>query len=82
MPKNKKSTVKSFDLLSDDSYVDQVKETMMTLAAKKKRYSGVTNYDNVAKSHMEFLDNIYFHHRLSYTLGTFSFLYQSFRIPL
>jgi RecA/RadA recombinase len=64
MPKNKKSTVKSFDLLSDDSYVDQVKETMMTLAAKKKRYSGVTNYDNVAKSHMEFLDNIYFQHTI------------------
>tara|TARA_B100000579_G_scaffold437938_1_gene470089 strand:+ start:11561 stop:12826 length:1266 start_codon:yes stop_codon:yes gene_type:complete len=64
MPRKKKSTVKSFDLLSDDSYADQVKETMMTLASKKKRYSGVTDYDSVSKNHMELIDNVYFQHTI------------------
>jgi len=63
MPK-KKITTKSFDLLSDDSYADQVKETMLTLASKKKRYSGVTDYASVSKNHLELIDNIYFQHTI------------------
>lgn len=60
MPKTKKTKVKTFDLLGSDDYADQVKETMLTLASKKKRISGVDLYSNASKEHVELTNNILF----------------------
>ena len=62
MPRTKKTKtkVKTFDLLGDDDYASQVRETMLTLAAKKKKISSVDLYENASKDHVELKNNLLF----------------------
>ena len=63
MPRTKSKTKtksSTFDLLGSDDYANQVKETMLTLAAKKKKASGVDLYENASKAHVELTNNILF----------------------
>jgi len=61
MPKkNTKATVKTFDLLSDDNHADQVRETMLTIASKNKKVTGVELYSNATKPYVELKNNILF----------------------
>ena len=63
MPRTKKVT-KTFDLLDDESYVDQVKDAMLTIASKRKGHTNIDSYENVRKEHLEFVDNVYLQHCL------------------
>ena len=60
MPRKSKPKVKTFDLLGDDDYANQVQETMLTLASKNKKFSGVELYEDASKSYLELTDNILF----------------------
>ena len=64
MPRTKKIKTSNFDLLSDDDYANTVKETMLTLASKRKRYTGIAAYDDLSKKHLDLGDNIYFQHTI------------------
>lgn len=63
MPRKKK-IAKTFDLLDDNDYVDQVKDAMLTIASKRKGHTNIDSYENVRKNHLEFVDNIYIQHTL------------------
>jgi RecA/RadA recombinase len=70
MPRKKKveKAPASFDLLDDNSFSNQVKETMLAMAAKRKSATSVTSMSDLKRDYIE-LDSVY----MQSTLGMCGF---------
>jgi len=58
MPRKKKTESEAFDLLNSSDFSSQVKDTMMTMASKRKAVTNVSSLQDVAKELLVW-DNIY-----------------------
>ena len=59
MPRKKKiDTPKTFNLLEDDSFSDQVKDTMLNLASKRKSASNVKSMSDLDRDYVD-IDSVY-----------------------